>query len=146
MTETQKNTISALRTQGYGYTAVANAVGLKKETVVAYCRKVGLTGTVCKKNTLVETPGDFCPECGSIIHQQPGKKHIRFCSTKCRISWWNRHPEKVKRKAVYSFVCSYCGKPFTAYGNVHRKYCCHECYITDRFKNGNHLKGGESND
>ena len=25
------------------------------------------------------------------------------------------------------------GSAFTAYGNSHRKYCCHECYIADRY-------------
>jgi len=39
----------------------------------------------------------------------------------------------VKRKAIYEYTCPTCGSAFTAYGNSHRKYCCHECYIADRF-------------
>ena len=39
----------------------------------------------------------------------------------------------VKRKAIYEYTCPTCGSAFTAYGNRHRKYCCHECYIADRF-------------
>ena len=38
--------------------------------------------------------------------------------------------DEVKHKAVYTYECACCGKPFTAYGNSHRKYCSHECYVT----------------
>ena len=34
-------------------------------------------------------------------------------------------------KLVYK--CEKCGKKFISYGNKDRKYCCHECYIEDRF-------------
>ena len=43
MTHQQKEQITALRSQGYGYATIAKAIGLKKDTVVAFCRKVGLT-------------------------------------------------------------------------------------------------------
>lgn len=36
-------------------------------------------------------------------------------------------------KYIYNFSCKYCGKSFSVYGNAHRKYCCHDCYIKDRF-------------
>lgn len=39
----------------------------------------------------------------------------------------------IYRKAVYAYTCAHCGKPFTAYGNKERKYCSHNCYISDRF-------------
>ena len=61
------------------------------------------------------------------------KKRKVFCSAECRVRWWNAHPYMVNQKAVYHFVCAYCGKEFTAYGNNKRKYCCHACYIKDRF-------------
>lgn len=60
----------------------------------------------------------------------------KFCSDNCRTAWWNAHPEKVNRRAVYHFTCAHCGKPFTAYGNAKRKYCSHACYIADRYKGG----------
>ncbi len=31
------------------------------------------------------------------------------------------------------FTCACCGRYFTAYGNNHRKYCSHGCYIAGRF-------------
>ena len=135
MTDLQKSQITALRSQGYGYATIAGAVGLKKDSVVAFCRKMGLTGTKAENNR-ISLDADFCLHCGSVLTQTPGKKRIKFCSDKCRQAWWNAHPEKVNRKAVYSFTCAHCGKQFTAYGNAGRKYCCHTCYIADRFRGG----------
>lgn len=135
MTDLQRNMIKMLREQGYGYSTVANAVGLKKDTVVAYCRKMKLTGKKADNDRVAVDTG-FCLECAQILIHTPGKKHMKFCSNKCRTSWWNSHPEKVNRKANYSFTCAHCGKPFTAYGNSTRKYCCHDCYIANRFKGG----------
>jgi len=78
----------------------------------------------------------LCPQCGALLTQTPGRKRVKFCSDNCRTAWWNAHPEKVNRKAVYHFTCAHCGKPFTAYGNTQRKYCSHACYIADRYKGG----------
>ena len=136
MTNQQKDQITALRSQGFGYATIAKAVGLKKDAVVAYCRKMGLTGTKAMDNSRIDLDADFCLQCGAFLTQTPGRKRIKFCSDKCRVAWWNAHPEKVNRKAVYDFTCAHCGKPFTAYGNVGRKYCSHSCYIADRFKGG----------
>lgn len=36
MTNQQKEQITALRSQGYGYATIAKAVGLKKDTIVAF--------------------------------------------------------------------------------------------------------------
>lgn len=136
MTDLQKEQIAALRGKGYGYATIANAVGLKKDTVVAFCRKAGLTGTKAQSNDRILLDARFCPHCGNLLQQTPGRKKIKFCSDKCRVAWWNSHPEAVNRKAVYSFTCAHCGKPFTAYGNATRKYCSHACYIADRYKGG----------
>ena len=122
MTNQQKDQISALRSQGFGYATIAKAVGLKKDTVVAYCRKIGLTGTKATDNSRIDLDADFCLQCGALLTQTPGRKRIKFCSDKCRVAWWNSHPEKVNRKAVYDFTCAHCGKPFTAYGNAGRKF------------------------
>lgn len=136
MTNQQKEKIATLRTQGFGYATIAKAVALKKGTVVAYCRKIGLTGTKATGNSRIDLDADFCLHCGALLTQIPGRKRIKFCSDKCRVTWWNAHPEKVKHKAMYDFTCAHCGKPFRAYGNAGRKYCCHACYIADRFKGG----------
>lgn len=135
MTIEQKNRVESLRSQGYGYATIAKSTGLTKNAVVAFCRKKGLTGHKAV-NSRVDIPSDLCLQCGKPIEQKPRRKHIKFCSPECRTTWWNSHPEAVNRKAIYFFTCAWCGKIFTAYGNARRKYCCHECYIHDRYKGG----------
>ena len=136
MTDIQKNQIMALRQQGYGYATIAKAVGLKKDTVVAFCRRTGLTGRKASDNSRINLDSGFCLQCGSILHQAPGRKRIKFCSDQCRVAWWNSHPEKINRKAIFSFIGAHCGKSFTAYGDAGRKYCSHACYIADRYEGG----------
>ena len=115
MTNEQKKQIIELRQAGYGYATIADSLGLTKNQVSAFCRN-----------------------CGKQLTQTPGRKPVKFCSDVCRTKWWNSHLDKVNRKAFYTFTCAHCGKPFTAYGNDHRKYCSHECYIADRFGGDHH--------
>ena len=133
MTDEQRARLIELRSQGYGYANIANAIGATKDSVRSFCRSHGLTGTKAESNSRIAIHTEICPQCGHAVSQKPGVKRIRFCSAKCRQDWWNSHPEAVSRKAVYSFTCSCCGTDFTAYGNAHRKYCSHACYIRDRF-------------
>lgn len=140
MNNDQREKIASLRNEGYGYTAIANSVGLSKDSVKAFCRSHGLAGEKAENHALVEIPkeiqNEICPVCGKTLLQTVGHKHRRFCSDKCRVAWWNSHPQMVKQRAVYSFSCPTCGKLFTAYGNSKRKYCSHDCYIKARFKCG----------
>jgi endogenous inhibitor of DNA gyrase (YacG/DUF329 family) len=135
MTNEQKAMIRKLRQQNNSYVSIAGVLGVSVSAVKGYCQRNGLSG---KRATAVSTPDGLsaCLGCGKPITQRDGIKRIKFCSPGCRQAWWNAHPEKVNRKAVYSFTCACCGKPFTAYGNRGRKYCSHECYITSRFKGG----------
>ena len=88
----------------------------------------------CRRHSLAaRTDGAVCEYCGKPIAQNPGRKRKRFCSDSCRNKWWNAHLELVKRKAVYTYTCPTCGKKFTVYGNSHRKFCSHACYIAYRF-------------
>ena len=130
MTEIQKEQITTLRLQGMGYMKIGKMLGISNDTVRSFCRRNGLSGETGKDAVL-------CKQCGKVIKIIPKQKPKKFCSDKCRTLWWNSHLECVERKAVYSYTCACCGKPFTAYGNKSRRYCSHKCYITDRF-------GGES--
>lgn len=136
MTNEQREKLISLRNEGYGYTAIANAVGLSKGSVKAFCRAHGLAGVRAENNTAVDVDTEFCISCGKPLTQTPGRKKRRFCCDECRVKYWNTHQEQVKKKAVYTFVCPSCGREFTAYGNAGRKYCCHPCYIAARFKGG----------
>ena len=133
MTNEQRSKITDMRRQGCGYTAIANAVGLSKDSVKAFCRNHSLSGVKAEANTSVEPATDVCFNCGATLTHVPGAKRKKFCCDACRQAWWNTHPEQVKRKANYDYVCPACGNHFTAYGNAHRKYCSHACYIASRY-------------
>ena len=134
MTEEQKRQIIRFRSDGCGYTMVADKLGISKDTVKSFCRRNGLNGKAVQAD--VTNTGSGCRECGKALIQEIGKKQRVFCSDECRTAWWRTHPEKIKQRAVYSFTCACCNQPFAAYGNSKRKYCSHECYIRDRFKGG----------
>lgn len=127
MTNEQKERITTMRHQNYGYIKIAKLLGISDNTVRSYCRRNGLdTCTMSNNNT--------CKECGKQIKAIGGRKPRKFCSDACRTRWWNSHLDSVDRKAIYHFTCANCGKPFSAYGNRSRKYCSHTCYIAARFK------------
>ena len=139
MTNEQKEQVKRLRGSGYGYATIADALGLTKNQVSAFCRRNNLTGTIANGNTPAPDVG-CCLCCGKPLVQTPGKKASKFCSDACRNKWWNAHLDQVNRKALYQFTCACCGKPFSAYGNSKRKYCSHECYIKARFKGGGSIE------
>ena len=126
MTNEQREAIVALRHQGYGYIKIGQKLGISDNTVRSFCRRNGLDSDTMT-NTVI------CKQCGKPIKIATGHKPRKFCSDACRTLWWNSHLDCVNRKAVYHFTCTYCGKPFSAYGNKNRKYCCHACYIAARF-------------
>lgn len=124
MTDKQKQQIITLRRNGAGYGTIASQLGVSINTVKSFCRR----------HSLAAPPTDrLCEQCGRPITQNPGRKRKRFCSDACRNKWWNSHLDLVKRKAVYTFTCPACGKKFIVYGNSHRKFCSHACYIAYRF-------------
>ena len=136
MTPDEKSRLSTMRKAGRSYTEIADALGISKNTIKTFCRRNGLTPEV--ENAPVEivpvsTTDRLCPHCGKPVIQPQGRKEKKFCSDTCRNRWWNSHMDLVNRKAIYTYTCPTCGIAFTAYGNNHRKYCCHECYIADRF-------------
>ncbi len=136
MTDEQRNQIREYRANGMGYSKIAQALGLSVNTVKSFCRRKGLGGVVAFTSNVTLTDTKVCECCGAEVIQNPGRKLKRFCSDRCRNKWWNEHLDQVDRRANYEYVCPYCHKPFTAYGNSKRKYCSHECYIADRFGGG----------
>ena len=132
MTNAEKTKIEQMRKEGMGYSRIAKALGLSNNTVKSFCRRNNLTGVYEEPKELPEGVR-LCKCCGTQIKQTEGRKEKKFCSDACRTKWWNTHLDQVKRKAIYEYECAYCKKPFTAYGNAHRKYCSHKCYLADRF-------------
>ena len=124
MTDEQKQQIIALRRDGAGYGRIAAQLQLSINTVKSFCRRHSL---------VAKSEASVCEQCGKPIEQNPGRKRKRFCCDDCRNKWWNEHLELVKRNAVYTYTCPACGKEFMVYGNSHRKFCSHACYIAYRF-------------
>lgn len=118
--------IDELRRKGYGYKKIASELGLSPNTVKSYLRRY----------SEAENPLVRCLCCGAVVNQTPHRKAKKFCSDKCRMAWWNAHPERISRKAFYSHTCQQCGATFESYGNDHRKYCSRACYTKARQNGG----------
>jgi len=129
MTDEQRIKITALRKQGCTLSAIADEVGLSANTVKTFCRRNKIEIEECRQAKEIKK----CPCCGKEIIYIPLQKPKKFCSDKCRNSWWNKNIDQVNKKANYEIVCAGCKKTFVSYGNKGRKYCSHECYIADRF-------------
>jgi endogenous inhibitor of DNA gyrase (YacG/DUF329 family) len=122
MTIQEKNNILTLRGQGLTYWQIGDRLGLSPNTVKSFCRRA-------------EAQKAACRNCGRPLIQVRRQKPKTFCCAYCREDWWKRHRGQMKRKAFYRIQCAHCGKRFDSYGNRHRKYCCHRCYIQARFGN-----------
>lgn len=67
--------------------------------------------------------------------QTVGAKQKKFCNDKCRMAWWNAHPESVNRKNVNPYICAVCGVEFKSHEK--RKYCSRTCFGISRRRNIN---------
>lgn len=123
MTTEQKASIITLRSDGLTYSDIAERLKLSINTVKSFYRRCG--------NKSVPTAN--CKYCGKPILQPSGAREKKFCSDKCRMTWWNSHRDEVNYKVVYKYKCECCGKEFEVYGNKKRRYCGRSCYIKHRF-------------
>lgn len=96
-----------------------------------------------QKSVISSSPADrpvgrvlFCLQCGKYVKQHTRHKR-RFCSDRCRMKYWNSHPDLIRRMAYYTITCQNCGVEFRCYGNAHRKFCSRACYDAYR-KRGQH--------
>ena len=78
MTGHQKEHITAMRMHGIGYSTIAKSLGLKKETVAAFCHKNGLSGVKAADSRVIPSQTDTCLVCGAVLMQIPGKKETSF--------------------------------------------------------------------
>ena len=141
VTVLQEEQIRQLRSQGIGYRQIAKQLDLSRDDVRNYCKKYNLNGykdAVAANMQMMQENGCMCRYCGSFLKQPKTGRKRHFCNDTCRRKWWNDNRDKIRQSAgsIYGFTCKRCGKQFTAYGNPHRQYCSHECYISDRFWEG----------
>ena len=143
MTNEQKEAIYKLRLQGMGYKSIAKRLDLSRDSVKSYCTRHHLNGPsqlVELNAEVIKENHDLCQYCSNPIRKKEKGRTRKFCSEECRRKWWSEHPEVriLKGTATYHYICSKCNKPFSAYGNLKRKYCSHQCYIKDRFGEEQH--------
>jgi len=120
MTEKDKHTILSLRGKGLTYGQIGKKLDIPSNTVKSLCRRESE-----KKKR--------CRNCRQLLAPYGGGRPREFCCDECRINWWKKHPDRVQRKTFYRLTCVGCSKEFDSYGHKERKYCCHRCYIADRF-------------
>ena len=133
MDQKTASAICNMRRSGWSYQRIADTLSIKKGAVRSYCRTHGIA-----PDADMEQDNDICPVCGSPLGKSSGKgRRRRFCSDACHKEWWKKHPSEkghdIARIRIYR--CAGCGKLFCGYTSAERKYCCHECYISDRFGN-----------
>lgn len=127
MTAQQKKNVETYRAYGISYNEIARKTGISVETIKSHCKRHGI-----KK--LDTKPGEkyaFCKQCDApMILSQSNKI---FCSTNCRIKWWNRNKDQASTAANNIAFCEYCGGKFYKFKKSTQKYCSHKCYINQRF-------------
>ena len=132
LTYKQEKQIRLLRERNLGYRAIAAQLGLSRDTVRNFCTAHHLSGVRAGTETKVATN---CKNCGAALVQPARGRKRKFCSDACCRKWWSENPQAIRQNpdALYEATCLNCGKAFTAYGNNHRRYCSHACYIQHRF-------------
>ena len=137
MTDTQREQILLLRAEGLGYVRIAKEMGLSENTVKSFCRRSTKAEAIKTPTAAAQDSGKyFCKQCGIEVKQPSGRKVKKFCSDHCRMKWLNAHADQMNRRTMHRYKCPCCGQEFAVYGNAHRKYCSHECYINARFNGG----------
>ena len=120
-----------LRQAGYSFGQIAKELNIPRSTVKSWFYRT--PENVMEHEYMPSVKR--CPQCGKEL--PPSKyRPRRFCSDECRVTYWTTHGEQINRQSAVSTVCPVCHKTFQDYANHHRKYCCHECYIADRYYGG----------
>lgn len=138
MKDIEKRTITRLREGGKSYAEIAENLHISVNTVKSFCLRNNVKTLQALRN---EADPNRCMQCHHPLEQQPGHKRKRFCSDRCRLTWWNQHRAQMNRKSCVEKACSFCGSTFASYPPEKRKYCSHACYIQARFGGARHVSG-----
>ena len=129
MTDKQREKIIELRKLGIGYRSIATAMNMSRDKVRNFCKAQGLDGygKNNKKADGEKTIRELCKNCGRQINKKPIKGRPKtYCSIECKKEWEVKHP------ILYPHEYYYCGKKFESKAK-NADFCCHKCYIRDRF-------------
>ena len=126
MTKETQETIIRLKNSGMTLKAIADTTKLSVNTIKSFFQRRG-------KKELQVNEMDRCKNCGEVLHHTPGRRKKIYCSSRCRMQWWNGHQTPAARKMLVPITCAFCGTEFMDYPSKHRKYCSGECYFKARF-------------
>ena len=132
MTDQQKKQIKGMRLRGDTFAMIADALGLSRNTVKSFCLR-NLHPEPLEVQAAPALTGT-CAQCSTGFVLCPGHRQRRFCSDRCRMTWWNAHRELLRSTARVEYTCVCCGKHFMGYEWQRRKYCSHACYIAHRYE------------
>lgn len=124
----QKEAILKLNQHGLAVSTIARILGLEPSSVRSHLARSHQQ----KPRTPAIADGRWCRWCARPLTAASTGRPRSFCCSEHRRTWWNAHPEAKNRHATYTFTCAGCGTTFTAYGNKHRRYCSHSCYVAHR--------------
>ena len=132
MTDQQKKQITGMRLRGASHAVIADALGLSRNTVKSFCLR-NLRPEPLEVQAAPALTGT-CTQCSTGFVLCPGHRQRRFCSDRCRMTWWNAHRDLLRSKAKVELTCTCCGEHFMGYERQQRKFCSHACYIAHRYK------------
>ena len=124
LTEFEKEKIELMREFGLRYDEIAKRLGVTKNQVRYYCKKIGCLLRVD------EMPNKRCAYCRKKITADRYVPNKKFCNRSCRKKYVIQ-----SRGYSYEWVwckCQYCGKDFQGWD--YRKFCSRVCAQLSREK------------
>lgn len=118
MTDKEKTTIDNLAASGATITDISEKLRISRNTVKSYLQR--------KKTA------DVCLNCGADLTHIPHKKKKKFCSDKCRMHYWNTHPDEMSHTNSIVIKCEVCGKAVLSYRKKPRRFFSRECAAKGR--------------
>ena len=89
MNHIQREKIVQLREAGLSYAGIAQTLALSENTVKSYCQRNNLGGCLKVSPSDDEVSQAHCTNCGTSFNQMAGYRAKKYCSSKCRMAWWN---------------------------------------------------------
>lgn len=132
MNRSQREKVLLMRGEGMSCAKIASLLCLSENTVKSFCRRNHLKANEGMTVDLGARVTSLCLYCGTRVKQTQGHRVRKYCSDKCRISWWNKNRAHPSRKNTRLLSCPVCGQQFHAYGKREREYCSHSCSNSKR--------------
>lgn len=123
----QKEKVIELRKLGIGYRSISTAMNLSRDKIRNFCKAQGLDGYGKNNKNEEKSIRELCKNCGKSMNQKRIKGLPKaYCSKEYKKEWEVKHPILYR----HEYYC--CGKKFES-KTKSADFCCHKCYIHDRF-------------